>query len=44
MVDVASLEEVPLREFWRDEARDFTPWLAADVVDKRAPLRLDLAD
>lgn len=42
MVEVASLEEVPLREVWRDEARDFTPWLAADPVHLGRALQMDL--
>ena len=42
MVEVASLEEVPLREVWRDEARDFTPWLAADPDHLGKALQMDL--
>ena len=44
MVDVASLDEVPLREVWRDEARDFTPWLAAhpDYLGKALQMDLEL--
>lgn len=30
IVEVASLETIPLREVWPDEARHFTPWLAAN--------------
>ena len=42
VVDVVSLEEVPLREVWRDEARDFTPWLAADPDHLGKALHMDL--
>lgn len=42
MVEVASLEEVPLREVWRDEARDFTPWLAAHPDHLSKVLQMDL--
>lgn len=42
MVEIASLEEVPLREVWRDEARDFTPWLAADLDHLGKALHMDL--
>ena len=42
MVEVASLEEVPLREVWRDEARDFTPWLAANPDHLGKALQMDL--
>jgi hypothetical protein len=27
---LSKLEQVPLREAWKHEARDFTPWLAED--------------
>lgn len=42
MVEVASLEEVPLRDVWRDEARDFTPWLAAHPDHLSKALQMDL--
>ena len=42
MVDVASLDEVPLREVWRDEARDFTPWLAENPDRLGKALQMDL--
>ena len=42
MVEVASLDEVPLREVWRDEARDFTPWLAAHPDHLGKVLQMDL--
>ena len=29
--DLARLQRVDLRDFWRDEAREFTPWLAQAV-------------
>ncbi len=40
--EVASLEEVPLREVWRDEARTFTPWLAANPEHIGKALQMDL--
>ena len=42
VVDVASLEDVPLREVWPDEARDFTPWLAAHPDHLGKALQMDL--
>ncbi|MDE0497604.1 MAG: DUF4268 domain-containing protein [Acidimicrobiaceae bacterium] len=42
MVEIASLEEVPLREVWPDEAKDFTPWLAAHPDHLGRVLRMDL--
>ena len=44
MVEIASLDEVPLRSVWRDEARDFTPWLAAnpDLLGKELQMDLEL--
>lgn len=42
MIEIASLEEVPLRQVWRDEARDFTPWLAADPDHLGKALHMDL--
>ena len=42
MVEFASLDEVPLREVWRDEARDFTPWLAVHPDHLGTALQMDL--
>lgn len=42
VVEVASLEEVPLREVWPDEAKDFTPWLAAHPDHLGKALQMDL--
>ena len=42
MVEVASLDEVPLRDVWRDEARDFTPWLATHLDQLGKELQMDL--
>jgi hypothetical protein len=37
---LSKLERVPLREAWKHEAGDFTPWLAeADNLDARAEAR-----
>ncbi|MXX44123.1 MAG: DUF4268 domain-containing protein [Acidimicrobiales bacterium] len=46
MVEVASLEEVPLREVWPDEAKNFTPWLAEhpDHLGKALQMDLELED
>lgn len=42
MTEVASLEEVPLRAVWKDEAQDFTPWLAAHPEHLSNRLQMDL--
>ncbi len=42
LVEIASLDEVPLREVWPDEARDFTPWLAANPDQLGKALQMDL--
>ena len=42
MVQVESLEDVPLREVWPDEARDFTPWLAEHSDHPGKALQMDL--
>ena len=44
MIEVASLEEVPLREVWPDEAKHSTPWLAAhpDHLGKKLQMDLEL--
>ena len=40
--EVASLEEIPLREVWPDEARHFTPWLASNPGELGKVLHMDL--
>jgi len=40
--DVLQLEDVPLRDVWPDEARDFTPWLASNVDRLAEVLAMDL--
>lgn len=42
MVEVASLDEVPVRDVWPDEARDFTPWLAENPEHLSKALHMDL--
>ena len=42
MVEVASLEDVPLREVWPDEAKHFTPWLAQHPDHPGKALQMDL--
>jgi len=42
MVEVASLDEVPVREVWPDEAHDFTPWLAENPEHLSKALHMDL--
>ena len=43
MVKVATLEEVPLRLVWGDEARHFTPWLADHPNLLGKELQMDLS-
>ena len=40
--NLAKIERVDLREAWPNEARDFTPWLAANIVDLGEALGMDL--
>ena len=42
MVEVASLDEVPVRDVWPDEAHDFTPWLAENPEHLSKALHMDL--
>ena len=45
MVDLGELREVPVRNIWRNETRDFTPWLAEnlDRLSEAIGIRLDLS-
>ena len=36
------LVSVPIREVWADEARDLTPWLAANLEDLSSAIGMDL--
>lgn len=42
MVDLGSIEQVDLREVWRHEAQNFTPWLAENLDKLSEALGLDL--
>ncbi len=42
MNDFGELKKVPLREKWKHEANDFTPWLADNIEALSEALRLDL--
>jgi len=42
MPDLGSIREVPLRELWPNEARDFTPWLADHLGTLGGTLGMDL--
>ena len=40
--ELGRLEQVPVREAWADEARDFTPWLLANADRLSEALNMDL--
>jgi hypothetical protein len=46
--NLGRLERVELREFWKDEARDFTPWLAKDenleILAEAMGIEIELED
>ena len=44
MLDLGKLEKVPVRDVWKHEAHDFTPWLAANLGELGKALGLDLDD
>ena len=44
MQDLGKLEKVPVRDVWKHEARDFTPWLAKNLGELGETLGLDLDD
>ena len=41
-IDLASIERIELREVWKDEAANFTPWLAENISRLGEALGLDL--
>lgn len=41
-IKLGSLKEVDIRNVWKDEAKDFTPWLLNNVEELSASLGLDL--
>ena len=45
-MELGKLVEVPLREVWENEARDFTPWLLkhSDELSAAIGLELDLQE
>ena len=42
MESIGSLDQVNIREVWRDEAKDFTPWLAEQAELLGEALGIDL--
>ena len=40
--NLAKIERVDLREAWPNEARDFTPWLAANIAELGEALGMDM--
>lgn len=42
MTELGSIKPVSVREIWPNEARDFTPWLAANISRLGAALGMDL--
>lgn len=40
--NLAKIERVDLREAWRNEARDFTPWLAENIAELGEALGMEL--
>ena len=40
--NLAKIERVQLRNAWQNEARDFTPWLAANIAELGEALGMDL--
>ncbi len=47
MIELGTLETVPVRDIWRDEAKDFTPWLAdqgnLDLLGRAVGMKLQFA-
>lgn len=41
-LDLGTLEQVDLRELWKHEERDFTPWLADNLHRLNATLEMNL--
>ena len=42
MPDIATLEKIPIRDVWPDEAKDLTPWLAENPLLLSEALGMDL--
>ena len=44
MPKLGDIQPVPVRCVWRDEARDFTPWLVNNIDQLGAALQMDLVE
>ena len=40
--ELGSIENVPVRTVWPDEASNFTPWLAEHIVELNKSLGIDI--